>query len=454
MLTTADLYLKFIPYYQFDLWDAKRYTTKAISSKYDVVELGTCIKEENKKYKLYEEGEKEFGILGVNNKTGIFDAYLQKGKDINQAYKKMEIGWLAYNPYRINVGSIGIRLKEHRYEYISPAYVVFSCKSNLLPEYLFLLFKTDIFNKVINENTTGSVRQNLTIDILRKLKIPLPSPKQQEKLVINYLKKFNASNDLTKQIDELECEIEKYLFDSLGLVKKEQSPERKRGLHFINYESIFEWGIDKILSSSNDNSSKHQILSIEVKPQLAINIFRGKSPKYKEGTSSYILNQKCNRWNEIDISFMKSIDEEWAKTIEAKYYTREGDILINSTGEGTIGRASYIKKEYEGLLYDSHILLLRLNPIEMNPELFVEIFNSVYGQNQVNDLKSAQATKQTELGTSNLIRFRFPIPENIDEQNSIVLKIKKMRNKKYRKLEQCNILLAKAKREFENIILG
>ena len=38
------------------------------------------------------------------------------GKEINQAYKKMELGWLAYNPYRINVGSIGIRQQEHKNE--------------------------------------------------------------------------------------------------------------------------------------------------------------------------------------------------------------------------------------------------------------------------------------------------------------------------------------------------
>lgn len=103
-------YMNFVNLINFDLWDTKRYTSINISSKYNIVELSTCIKEESKKYKLSEEKEKEFGILGVNNKIGIFDAYTQKGKDINQAYKKMEVGWIAYNPYRINVGSIGVSL--------------------------------------------------------------------------------------------------------------------------------------------------------------------------------------------------------------------------------------------------------------------------------------------------------------------------------------------------------
>lgn len=236
-------YLKYIPYFQFDLWDTKRYTSKSISSLFDIVELGTCIHEENKKYKLFEDEEKDFGILGVNNKEGIFDAYLQKGKDINQAYKKMEIGWLAYNPYRINVGSIGVRLKEHNNEYISPAYVVFSCKSNVLPEYIFLLFKTETFNKVINESTTGSVRQNLSIDILKSLKIPLPSLTEQEAIVNNYYSKIKEAEELEKQASDLEGEIETYFTEKLG-IKAGSGIGLKKGLNFIEYSEILKWSLD------------------------------------------------------------------------------------------------------------------------------------------------------------------------------------------------------------------
>jgi len=148
MQAARNTYLKFVDLINFDLWDTKRYTSKKVISTFEVVTLGSCIKEENKKYKLFEREDEDFGILGVNNKDGIFDAYTQKGKEINQAYKKMEIGWLAYNPYRINVGSIGIKKEENKNDYISPAYVVFSCIEKLLPEFLFLLFKTVTFNKV------------------------------------------------------------------------------------------------------------------------------------------------------------------------------------------------------------------------------------------------------------------------------------------------------------------
>jgi len=158
MQTQAKTYIKFIDFKDFKLWDVKRYSAKVITSHFQMVSLAHHIQAEHKKYKLFDEPENDFGILGVNNVDGIFDAYTQKGKEINQVYKKMQTGWIAYNPYRVNVGSIGIKKTEHKNEYISPAYVVFSCKENLLPEFLFLVFKTKAFNRVINDNTTGSVR--------------------------------------------------------------------------------------------------------------------------------------------------------------------------------------------------------------------------------------------------------------------------------------------------------
>ena len=136
--------------------------------------MGSCIQEQSHRRKLSDYPENEFGILGVSNKIGIFDAYKEKGININQPYKKIENGWLAYNPYRINVGSIGMKTSSQKFDFISPAYVVFSCNEKLLPDFLYKLFKTERFCQIINENTTGSVRQNLTFGILKSLNIPLP----------------------------------------------------------------------------------------------------------------------------------------------------------------------------------------------------------------------------------------------------------------------------------------
>ena len=446
--------LKLIELKEFDLWDIKRYTSKKLKSNFNIEKLSNCIKEENRKYKLYLEEHKTFGILGVNNKDGIFDAYEQKGKEINQPYKKMEIGWLAYNPYRINVGSIGIRKKEHLYQYKSPAYVVFSCLDNLLPEYLYLLFRTERFIKIINESTTGSVRQNLTSEILKTLKIPLPSISEQETIVKNYYNKITQATTYQQQAETLEKNIESYLFESLGIEQKTEQKTKKKGLQFVEFYKMNFWGVDKIKLDKGLHSSRYEVTSIGDFPELLVTCFRGKSPKYTEISPKFILNQKCNRWNSIDFSFVKSVDEDWYNNIDEDFFTKEGDILVNSTGEGTIGRATYITKNYEGLIYDSHMLLLRLNRSIYNPILFVDLFNSSYIQTQIDKIKSAQATKQTELGINNLLKIRIPILSNLQVQQTIITQIDTYKNEIKILRERVTLLKQQAEQEFEQTIFS
>ena len=209
-------YLHLVNYNTFLLWDIKRYFMTQVASSHPIVKLGDYIQEEGTKYNISDK-IKTYGILGVNNQTGIFDAYEENGSKIKQKYKKMQVGWIAYNPYRVNVGSIGIRTEEHLFEYISPAYVVFSCKKGLLPEFLFLLMKTDLFNKIIRENTTGSVRQNLNYSVLSNLQIPLPSLAEQNKIIAAYNATIAQAKQCSTQAKDIDKQIEKYLQDELGI---------------------------------------------------------------------------------------------------------------------------------------------------------------------------------------------------------------------------------------------
>ena len=219
MISIDYKYLKFIRFKDITQWDLKRYLNVSFKSKYDIVKLIGHINEEGKKYNISEKNKK-YGILGVNNQTGIFDAYTEKGENIKQKYKKMEVGWIAYNPYRVNVGSIGIKKQEHYNDYISPAYVVFSCLPSLYPDYLFMVMKTPLFNKIIRDNTTGSVRQNLSFDILKELSLPKPEFSKQLELVSAYNDKISHSEALEKQSAQVEQDIEDYLLSELGIKQK------------------------------------------------------------------------------------------------------------------------------------------------------------------------------------------------------------------------------------------
>lgn len=460
MQATANRYINSIDFLNLFSWDVKAYLNKSnqFNPSYPFVLFGEFLKKPSiEKVKI--DDEKEYKILGVRSYgKGVFANRTVKGKTLKmREYQKAKSNHLFWCKVDTKNGAFGV-IKEDLADGVASSNMTFTeiDISKINVDFLQLLFTCKGVMQYLDSFVTGTTNRKYIRpeQLLNEIKIPLPTLKEQDALVKDYHSKINEAESLIKKSKHLESEIEKFLYEGLGLFKQEVKHKKNINLQFINFESVLEWGLDKILSVSNKKSSKYSLTSIEENPQLAINLFRGKSPKYKDGTSSIILNQKCNRWNEIDLSFVKSVDEAWLKSVDINNLTKEGDILINSTGEGTIGRASYVKKEFEGLLYDSHLLLLRLDSKKINPELFVEIFNSKYGQDQVNDIKSAQATKQTELGTSNLARIKFPILDNIIIQNEIISKIKKLRIQKLDYLNKTINLRAKAEQEFEKAIFS
>lgn len=447
-------FLRTIPFSKIFFWDVKRFYQSKISSSYPLVSLNKLIKQRIASVKLKDFPEKEFGILGISNKEGIFDAYTKKGKLIKRSYsKKVEINDLVYNLWALHLGAIGWRTEKQKNDFVSPAYVVFECLQGLSSEFLLRILKTNAFKKIINDNTTGSVRQTFKYDSLENLQIPLPPLKEQNRLVKNYNTKILLAEQQEQQVKLLKQEIEYYLFDVLGIDRWEVLEEKqmkinqtKRGLQFVHYKHFTDWNIRNI---AKYNSNKFSLTSLN--ESLTLSVFRGKSPKYDKEGKSRILNQKCNRWNNLELEHSKKVNDKWYNTIDKTFFTQEGDILINSLGEGTIGRSTFITKQNEGLLYDSCIILLRLDQTKVDPKFFCYLLNSKYGQNQIEDIKSGRSTTQTHLGVTNLKNIMFPLPP-MASQNEIANHISELSMQIQELNKQAKHNREKAIIEFENKI--
>ena len=93
-------------------------------------------------------------------------------------------------------------------------------------------------------------------------------------------------------------------------------------------------------------------------------IRRGKSPKYAEISNVIVFAQKCNtKYNGIDISLAQYLDETTIKRYPTDEHMQDGDIVINSTGTGTLGRVGIYRNtdNTTGLLIvpDSHVTVIR-----------------------------------------------------------------------------------------------
>ena len=117
-------------------------------------------------------------VLSVSNKYGFIDQDEQfEDREVASAdtsnYKVVHKGDFAYNPARINVGSVA-RLQEFENGIVSPMYVCFTVKKGLLPEYFDLYLSTNIFKHEMNKRLEGSVRLCLTYESLCNIRIALP----------------------------------------------------------------------------------------------------------------------------------------------------------------------------------------------------------------------------------------------------------------------------------------
>ena len=133
-------------------------------------------------------GAKCTDVYSVTNSLGFVPSTEYFSKEVFskelEAYRLVERGMLAYNPSRINVGSIALQESSDRVV-VSPLYVVFSVDTrHLAPGYLLRFLKSKPGLNQIAFRSSGTVRSNLKFDALSLLEMPLPSIDVQEKRLV------------------------------------------------------------------------------------------------------------------------------------------------------------------------------------------------------------------------------------------------------------------------------
>ena len=152
-------------------------------------------------------------------------------------------------------------------------------------------------------------------------------------------------------------------------------------------------------------------------------IKRGRSPKYADNGHVLSFAQKCNqKTGGINMGLALLIDDSTACRYEDDEYLQDGDIVINSTGTGTLGRVG-IYRATDNLagtpvVPDSHVTVVRVSSL-LDPLYFFYCLKSM--QSRLETLGEG-STNQKELKPLTVQQLRIPIPP-IAEQNEIVKQI-------------------------------
>ncbi len=158
-------------------------------------------------------------LLGVSNSAGLHQTDKLRIADMSR-YLRVEVRWFAYNPMRINVGSIGWAESAKLTGIISPDYVVFSCLEHVEPKLVYLFLKSAVGLQAINLETAGSVRERLYFDSLGRIEIPLPPLAEQRRVVARIEElaaQIHEARTLRQQADD---EAEAFSYTSLRQIRQ------------------------------------------------------------------------------------------------------------------------------------------------------------------------------------------------------------------------------------------
>lgn len=154
---------------------------------------------------------------------------------------------------------------------------------------------------------------------------------------------------------------------------------------------------------------------------IASYIQRGKGPSYVDVSAHRVISQKCVRWYGLDLEPARCVDPKSLDKYEFLRFLQGGDLLWNSTGTGTIGRACLVPYDLNNarLVVDSHVTVVRA--LNVNNKFLWRWIQSPWVQAGI-EASASGTTNQIELNTSTVINHIVPLPP-LAEQKRIVARI-------------------------------
>ena len=175
--------------------DLKKLKSAFCEKMYDESNPNTRLADIIEQQSIRNKAGEDLKVLSVSNRYGFVEQSEQFedrtiASEDTSNYKIVALNDFAYNPARINVGSIA-RLKNFENGIVSPMYICFRCKGSVLPEFLEPFFSTKYFSLEMGKRLEGSVRMCLSFEGLCNIPINIPSYEEQTETA----KKVNALSE-------------------------------------------------------------------------------------------------------------------------------------------------------------------------------------------------------------------------------------------------------------------
>jgi type I restriction enzyme S subunit len=314
------------------------------------------------------------------------------------------------------------------------------CSESILPEFLMILLRApETKEKIIDSSTQTTNIANISLGRLRPLEIFLPTKKEQLNIVQKVTQLLDRCDELESSLNRIQILGEatrKSAIDAISTAQTKddlwnaweriqnnwefiaQGPECIEMLRSL----ILELEMKDYLTSELDANGKGLNWTTAPIKEVCEYIQRGKSPRYAITGSCKVVSQKCVRWTGFDPEKARYIDDATLSKYSVDRFLKDGDLLWNSTGTGTVGRTAnfYSGGSEQKYVADSHVTVLRTSKLDheflyywsRSPDVQSIVLGSTTGSTNQQELN---------LGTLKELTISFP---SLAEQKIKVERIK------------------------------
>ena len=246
---------------------------------------------------------------------------------------------------------------------------LFALRANtkiITPEFLYAYVSSSNFRNELEARATGSTVRGIRQSELLKTTIYLPDLEAQH-FIGQTIYAINSKIALNRRINDVLETISQALFEQC----------------FTHSSASKNWPIVTL-------------------SDITATINRGISPKYSEQGDSLVVNQRCIRSKRLSLTNAR----RQSKSVPEEKVLRYGDVLINSTGVGTLGRVAQVSEVIDRVTADSHVTIVR-----PKSDINVHYFGIAMLQNEtLFESLGKGTTGQTELSRMSVAGIKLVLP--------------------------------------------
>jgi len=297
-------------------------------------------------------------------------------------------------------------LDENEVAFGSSEFIVLRETEHTVPEYIYYLAISPTFRKraiSCMEGTSG--RKRVSEKTLKFFELDFPPIHAQKRIgkVLSYLDaKIELNIKINAELEAMAKLIYDYWFVQFDFLDENGKPYKSSGGKMVYNEELKReipegWEVKKL----SDVSSF---------------ISRGISPKYIDDGGTCVINQKCVRRGTVLFEQTRRNNESLRNSSKKRIALH--DVLVNSTGVGTLGRVSIVRRlPEETITVDSHVTIVRSNQELMNKFYF--------GYTLLQKQKEIERFSLGSTGQVELSRFQLESILTIKPSNYLQLKFEK-----------------------------